>query len=1365
MKNNFFSKKTWKSGLLIFALYLSGLCMHATAQTYNWKTVRIGGGGMTTSIQAHPLVQNLYFITTDVGTPYRWNNSTQRWEGLFYNRPASDWSRNSCGNIAFAPGDASGNILYATINNTYGASQNGTILKSTDRGNNWTDCLIPLDIQTNSDQSKGQRLAVDPQNSNVVYVTTRSYTSVVPTNGTFKSINAGTSWTKINNLYGNFIYFDLSGGMVSGVTKNIFIGTAEGVYLSTDGGINFALMSGSPANANRASIHSNGTFYVSSGLGLFKWNGSTWLNITPPSAGGYAGVEVNPNNSNQVVVNSNSFSNYLFNAYRSNDGGANWTYMETHTAAIADLSEVPWFGTALGQNLQDFCWDPFNQNMVWMTDFFFASQTTNIWAFPNPIWKPRAAGHEETVPCGNLLCPPSGSNLLHSTLADIGGWDHKSLTAPPEVGMQLFFPWRSDGGWANMTGVAVQENNPNFIARVGRAGWSGPGYAGYSDNGGNTYTLFNIPSDVSGGRIAVSATSETLVWVPQSGAPQRSTTRGSSWQPISTLPSGIIGGGANVFSSGCVFPLASDKMNGNKFYVYKNTGGMYVSTDGGVSFTVAGNGLPANYISNNVTVETTPGIEGDIWVGMWNGSGGLYHSINSGLSFTRISNVQRADFIGVGKASPFTPTIPAVYVFGTVNNINSSLFRSNDNGVTWESLGTPAIGRAPLAMAADRQVYGRVFIGAGGNGFFVGTIPDIDTQTPPGTTFLVQPGGTGAAWSGVTGTVVDLTIQGQSLDEWYKATTFSAGDQIWIIKGAYTLTDSIVTKTKEKIYGGFAGTEQTITGRVKGTNAWDFTNETIIDGNNLVRGFVNSTGATIDGLTIQKCAYPVTSTDGNAAAVKITSSSIVQNCIVRNNTITGPETAGGIYAGGVFLTTGGKLLNSYIHDNSCANTGGGGNGGGVTITQLATVDGCTINNNTAYNSGGGVNINAKTGGAVVNNCIISNNTTTTGSGGGVNAVAGAAFTAGLSLTISNCSISSNTAKINGGGVFMDVTNGGWEGNPINVTQCVISSNTATGTTGSTGNGGGLYLSRGIFNVNGCTINSNVSKAPTTIDNNGGGGIFTTYSNGSTLNLTNTILKGNVIGTGKNVGSAINVDMSNTLVRNCLITGNTGATCHQQGAGRTCIYQNCTIAGNVNSTGSEVGIYLGWGVGVTNTFTNCLFYKCSSNPIGYYTTSGKDPEVTYCGFDITVPTAYANKAGCITGLTSASFTDAANGDWSLSSTSAAIDAGIPVTAVTTDITGITVRPKGAGFDMGAYEAVSGTTGIENIKQLVCFIENHILKIQGLSIGAQLRVYAVTGILLVNQTANSSNVSIPLVAGFYMVTGFDAGRSFSKKIIVR
>ena len=676
-----------------------------------WKTVRAGGGGAITSIVAHPKVRNLYFMTTDVGTPYRWNDTDQAWEGLLYNLPAAYWGKSAAGNITFAPSDATGNILYATIGGAYAA---GTVLKSTDRGNTWTDLNLLIDVQPNSDQKFGQRIAIDPNNSDIVLVTTRpASTTDTRFNGTFRSTDGGATWTKISSICGAFITYDESGGIINGLTNRVYIGCADGVYKSTDGGATFTLMSGSPANSWRGSIHPNGTLYLTNYKSVSKWNGSIWSTITPTEVNIYSPIAVNPNNVNQVIVGiNNSGTPYSFSQYLSSDGGATWTKL----TAVGDKTEVPWFPGGIGSGLKCFCWDPFDQNMVWFGDWYHPYQTTNIWSGSNVTWKARAKGEEEIVAIGNVLCPPSGDNLLLSNAADIGGWDHKSLSEPPAVGMLCAdqFPYSIIlGGTANMTGVAVQETNPNFIARVGRAGNAGPGYCGYSTDGGKTYIKWTCPGSATGGRIAVSATNTTMLWVPQGGSTYRSTDLGATWTAISSLPSNMIVG-ANAFATGPTFPIAADKVNGNKFYVYFG-GKFYVSTDGGATFTATVTNLPNSYVTNPMNVETTPGIEGDIWIS--SNINGLYHSSNSGTSFSKLYNVQYAYCVTVGKASTATPTVPAVYVYGTVNNIPNGLFRSNDNGATWQLLASPVkTGVKPYSIAADRNVYGRLFFATLGNG-------------------------------------------------------------------------------------------------------------------------------------------------------------------------------------------------------------------------------------------------------------------------------------------------------------------------------------------------------------------------------------------------------------------------------------------------------------------------------------------------------------------------------------------------------------------------------------------------------------------------------------------------------------------------
>ena len=102
------------------------------------------------------------------------------------------------------------------------------------------------------------------------------------------------------------------------------------------------------------------------------------------------------------------------------------------------------------------------------------------------------------------------------------------------------------------------------------------------------------------------------------------------------MPKGIIIGGNNVFSTGPRFPLAADKVNGKKFYVY-HYGRVHVSSDGGETFSAAAT-LPNSYPTNHLTLETSPGKEGDIWIGML--KEGLFHSTDSGAKFTRIAGIE-----------------------------------------------------------------------------------------------------------------------------------------------------------------------------------------------------------------------------------------------------------------------------------------------------------------------------------------------------------------------------------------------------------------------------------------------------------------------------------------------------------------------------------------------------------------------------------------------------------------------------------------------------------------------------------------------------------------------------------------------------
>ncbi|HEV7381939.1 MAG TPA: Ig-like domain-containing protein, partial [Dyadobacter sp.] len=725
--------------IMALCIALTGVLHHiAVAQGYNWRSVKMGGGGNVTSIKAHPKVPNLYFITTDVGTPYRWNHAAQKWEDLmwFDKIPTTYWNWEAaakCGDLAFDPNDATGNILYATHQtgkgaNPGGGTSPGTVLKSVDRGATWTDCQLPITVLPNNDQTYTDRLVVDPNNSNVVYVTTRA-------NGTYKSTAAGAvgSWTKVNtslpdDIAGRFIFFDKNGGVVGGVTKNIFLGSRDGVFRSTDGGATFALMPGSPVRPRRGSISNDGTFYVTQtlrdwnikeeGTTVNKWNGNSWIDITPASGKQYSSVGVNPVNSSEIIIATSGTWNHDI-AYRSTNGGnsGSWTPMGP---ATRDVTEAPHSGGNgsngnIGHDVNGFVWDPFNEGQVWFSDMLDVGQTTNVWA-SRVTWKLRNNGLEEIVVAGPLVAPPSGPNFLVSTTGDVGGFDHKTLDTPPAKGISSFFITNTG---CNTSGGAIQYSDPNFIARVGSDGWNGSGIGGYSTDGGTSYTKFaSLPG--ARGRIAVSATSRKMVWVTQGGLTYQSSNLGTTWTPAAGVPNAVLKPGDIYQIWAGMNPLAADKVNGNIFYIYAS-GKIYVSTDGGVSFaaTTASN-LPNVGNVAQMNIETTPGLEGDLWISF--SGDGIYHSTDTGKTFTKVNpaGITKVKWIAVGKADTTAASNPVIYVSSEstpINGVSYGVFRSDDNGASWTTIANPVPGIVSN-MTAD--LHGRVYLGIGGNGIFVG---------------------------------------------------------------------------------------------------------------------------------------------------------------------------------------------------------------------------------------------------------------------------------------------------------------------------------------------------------------------------------------------------------------------------------------------------------------------------------------------------------------------------------------------------------------------------------------------------------------------------------------------------------------------
>ena len=103
------------------------------SQTYNWKSVAIGGGGFVTGIITSKTEQGVMFSRTDVGGAYRWDAPNSKWIPLLDWNSESETGFQGVESIAMDP-QASKNI-YMLVGTDYFNSGKTAILRSTDYGN------------------------------------------------------------------------------------------------------------------------------------------------------------------------------------------------------------------------------------------------------------------------------------------------------------------------------------------------------------------------------------------------------------------------------------------------------------------------------------------------------------------------------------------------------------------------------------------------------------------------------------------------------------------------------------------------------------------------------------------------------------------------------------------------------------------------------------------------------------------------------------------------------------------------------------------------------------------------------------------------------------------------------------------------------------------------------------------------------------------------------------------------------------------------------------------------------------------------------------------------------------------------------
>ncbi len=704
----------------------------ASAETYRWDNVAMGGGGFVSGIIPSKSERGVVYARTDVGGAYRYDGQTGRWVALMDWMTESDIGLMGVESLAIDPRNAANVTML--VGTSYFSNGKTAILRSTDYGKTFTVADVTAQFKTHGNgigRSGGERLQVDPGSSKVLFVGTRD-------NGLFKSVDSGATWNRVTGLNvtttdnGNGISFVLldPASVSNGTAKRIFVGVSRygskgpNLYFSRDGGATFNPVAGAPAGLmpHRAAITSKGRLYLTYGNGagphpqseseplntgaIWEYNtiGGVWTNVTPAGMSTpFGGISVDPTNPKRLVASTlntwwpqrqeptSTFGDRIFTSL---DAGRSWTDLMDRGMTV-DTNGMDWIARHSIHWAGSIEFDPFDPKSAWVVSGNGLFKTSDIDA-PKSSWKFDVRGIEETVVFSAASIP---NGPLVSVIGDYDGFIQDT---PDQDGVQ------HSPTMGTTTGLALATQAPHVMARVGNSLYT-------STNMGASWE--KTPSIMAAkGNVALSSDGFVLLHSPENSATTyRSTDFGANW----TAVAGLAVNNAR--------PVA-DPVNPAKFYVYdRDTGKLLVSTDGGVSFNPA-----AQLAGGGSTIlRATPGREGDLWACL--NSGGLVHSTDSGATFTKVGQIGSCGTLGLGKEAPGA-SHPTLYMWGAVNTARG-LLRSIDQGASWERVnddahqyGGPQVGW----ITGDMNSYGTVYMSTAGRGIAYGKIdPAGDVQVVP----------------------------------------------------------------------------------------------------------------------------------------------------------------------------------------------------------------------------------------------------------------------------------------------------------------------------------------------------------------------------------------------------------------------------------------------------------------------------------------------------------------------------------------------------------------------------------------------------------------------------------------------------------
>jgi photosystem II stability/assembly factor-like uncharacterized protein len=633
----------------------------------------------------------------------------------------------------------------------YGSSDLGGMYKSTNYGDEWT--IINKGLVTDADLSIAT-IAIDPQNSNVVYIGTGHIWGTPSGNygGIFKTVNGGADWQLITRKvkFAAVGTFDVQGRLIVVDPKNsniIYAGShRDGIFKSTDGGVSWVLkgLAGNYISSVVVDPINTNTIYVSSQIavastpGIYKSTdgGNTWSTLTTS----YNVYDLTIDSQNPQTLYAAAYNQGI---YKTTNGGTTWTSKTPVGTPASDdpnciAGEIEYVSIAASPTNPQIVYTksrcknrvykttnggdswvriPSNTSNIYTEDWYFGSSnfavsSSGITVDPtNPnlvylgdwhsVWRSNDSGNTWTVKPNGLetsaaqatAVNPNASNELYSCHADIGL--HKSVDSGATW---TRIPEIGGNCWA----IAIDKSTNPITIYVGTGSWSNTTTNGKifksTDNGINWYDTSNGLTDSRIRSIAIDPTNPSIVYVGQTnGSIYKSYNKGSSWESKS-----------NGLTSGEVLRIIINPSSPNIVYAAQKKNGIYKSTNGGDSWSSINSGIETLSTNDIALDPNNPNIVYVVCRGY-----GIYRSTDAGGSWTNV----HSNYDGLSLAIDSNSVIYAGgKAYWSSSNV-PGLYKST-NGTTWIRIDEGLLNQGIDNIEIDPTNNNRLYISTRGDGTF-----------------------------------------------------------------------------------------------------------------------------------------------------------------------------------------------------------------------------------------------------------------------------------------------------------------------------------------------------------------------------------------------------------------------------------------------------------------------------------------------------------------------------------------------------------------------------------------------------------------------------------------------------------------------